>query len=312
MNRIGVSVNHHAQAGFTHRLTSCLSFNHIQTCAASGIDVDQCSMLSYGSPLAILLDQDEDEIEKVPEVDWTALSALGKRMAALTSTPFFATGSSRLLFAAACRQCEFARSFVKKKLGFEIPLKVWMQAGCVSVDTKPSRVARRGNGRRGYRKVPRAVLQNALHESSASDRRFFVGAARRLSNELSFLARHRYSGLGRIRSSGVHPSPPCTRTRSATTAMSSRHRQTSTFATDAITGIVWSSPSCVVCRSLGETSSSGSVQDSVLFITKMASVESTNPITCLQRAIPRISTPRSTGGRPVVARWSPGGPPPPA
>ena len=101
------------------------------------------------------------------EADWTARSAVGKRMAALASTPFFSSGSSRLLFAAACQQSELTREYVKTKMGIEISLKVWRRAGSVNVDSQPSQTARRGNGCLGYRKVPRAILQNALYESSA-------------------------------------------------------------------------------------------------------------------------------------------------
>ena len=49
--------------------------------------------------------QEEDELENVPEADWTAFSAVGKQMARLTSTPFFSGGTARLLFTHACRVC---------------------------------------------------------------------------------------------------------------------------------------------------------------------------------------------------------------
>jgi hypothetical protein len=103
----------------------------------------------------------------VREADWTAFSAVGKRMADLSSTPFFKSGSSRLLFATACRQCELTHDDVKKDMSVDVPVRLWRQAASVQVDGQPSRVARRGNFRVGCRKVPQALLQQVLYENSA-------------------------------------------------------------------------------------------------------------------------------------------------
>ena len=143
-------------------------------------------------------------------------------------------------------------------------------------------------------------------------RRSFVEVAKRLSNELSSLAKQRSSDQVRRLSLSRLPFPPCIGTASVTTARSSSLPPRWTFATAATTGIGWSSPSSDSCRCLGRTCSRRPVQDSPVqaFITSYHSPDKGKISEVTPSPVSRIPEPGSgrwsAGGRPVVGRWSAG------
>lgn len=113
--------------------------------------------------------EDEAAAGEVHEAPWTAWGEIGRTLIqAITHLPAFNTPAALASVAWACRAVGVDAPFLQRELGVALPDRAWRAASHIDVHKPPVKPLkhRRGGGRTGHRKLPKATLKELLYSHS--------------------------------------------------------------------------------------------------------------------------------------------------